>query len=189
MSVLLAALEEEVQRGVDEHDKEVQHQRDGKQRLPLQARRRRTFRSPRPLSESARSQRASACSARCPLTIMTAIASPMARPTPSTTAAAMPLLRRRDGHAEPRLHRRRAERERRVLILLRYGLERRDRDLDDRRQDHDRRARSSPRAGSRRPARRIASGCRGTSTSIPTRPYTTDGMPASRLTADPTAPP
>ena len=69
---------------------------------------------------------------------MTAMASPMARPTPSTTAAAMPLfaagtdtLKYVSMGVAPRASDASS-------YSRRHGLERRDRDLDDGRQDHDR---------------------------------------------------
>ena len=120
-----------------------------------------------------------------PETIMTAIASPMARPTPSTTAAAMPL---RAAGTDTRNH---------VSVAVApsareassYSRGTASSAVMDTLMMDGRIMIASTMMAARSPE---PSGMwnilrmPGTNTSIPTRPYTTEGMPASRLTAEDT---
>ena len=133
---LLFALQEEIERGVDEHDEHIEDQRDGKQRLPLQAggvghlarhgcgEKAHAFKQRRHVRRVARDHHDGHGLADGPAD---------AEHDGGRDAA----LGRRGRHAEPGLDRCRAEGQRRVFILLRHGVERVDGDLDDGRQDHD----------------------------------------------------
>ena len=106
--------------------------------------------------------------ATLPDTIITAMASPMARPTPSTTAAAMPLFAAGTDTLKPRLHRAWPRGPAtRPHTPRGTASERRDRHLDDGRAGSSPPAPRSPPAGLRRPARGTALRIPGTSTSMP----------------------
>ena len=120
-----------------------------------------------------------------PDTIITAIASPMARPTPSTTAAAIPL--RAAGtdtrnHVSTGVAPSASEASSYSLgtassaVMATLMMEGRIMMANTMM------AASSPEPSGMWKIFRMP----GTSTSIPTRPYTTEGMPASRLTAEET---
>ena len=116
---------------------------------------------------------------------MTAMASPMARPTPSTTEAAMPLLAA-GTDTRNQVSTGVAPRAREASS---YSLGTASRAVTDTLMMLGRIiTASTTMAASRLAPSGIWNSLRmpGTSTSIPTRPYTTEGIPASRLTAPPT---
>lgn len=75
--------------------------------------------------------------ATLPATMMMAMASPMARPTPSTTAVATPLRAGGQDHPEVRLDGGGAQGQRCLLVLRGHGPQGSLGDVDDRGQDHD----------------------------------------------------
>ena len=74
----------------------------------------------------------------CPVAISTAMVSPNARPTPSSTAASRPRSRRRQQHPPDFLPARRPQRQSRLPIGVRHRLQRVLPDRDDDRHDHQR---------------------------------------------------
>ena len=130
------ALEEEIPRGGNEHDEQEQHQRDGKQRLPLQAAGVGHF------AGHARGEKAHALEQRghvgrvaCDHHHSHGLADGAADAQHDCRGDAA--LGRRNGYTEIGLHGRCAQREGSVLVFLGNGFERGDGDFDDGRQDHD----------------------------------------------------